>query len=541
MGKAEQVSADYVVVGAGSAGCAVAGRLAESGASVILLEAGGRDKSFLVRKPGMIGPMHAVPQLKAKFDWGYYSVPQEHILGRKMPGVRGKVMGGSSAINGMLFVRGNKQNYDDWAAEGCAGWGYDDVLPSFKKLETWEDGGSDLRGSGGPIHVVRRPDVTEASLEFQEAASSTLGVPIVEDYNAGSQEGMSIFQESAKGGLRYSTSQGYVTELHPPSLHVRTGGTVSRIVIEGGRATGVEVLGRKGARQLIHAGKEVVVSAGVFGSAQILMLSGVGPADHLVPLGIGVNADLPVGDNLHDHLFVPSTWLMPNAVHRGTAGYFGKGLVKELTRGGTFLAHTVFETAGFVRTSQATNVPDLQIHVLPWAYPSPNQDAPVRHTVDNRAALTVMATLIYPKSRGNVRLASSDPTAAPLIDPNYLADESDRRLLVEGMAMVREIMGNPAIKGSVTGELHPGDAWTDATADHEVRNRATTVYHPVGTCRMGVDERAVVDPQLRVRGIEGLRVADASVMPSITGGNTNAPAIMIGEHCAAIVLKGTQR
>jgi choline dehydrogenase len=532
-------SADYVVIGAGSAGCAVAGRLAESGASVILVEAGKPDTSLMVRKPGMIGPMHADPKLKSRFDWGYYTVPQENILGRRMPTTRGKVMGGSSSVNGMVYVRGNRQNYDDWAAEGCAGWSYDEVLPSLKRLESWEDGGNEYRGGDGPIKVTRRPDNVEPTAQFREAAAGTFGVPVLDDYNGASQEGLGIFQQSASRGVRYSASRGYVTDLHPEGLHVRTGETVTRVVLDNGRATGVEVVAVDGTRSVLRAGREVVLSAGVFGSAQILMLSGIGHADHLRGHGIDVVADLPVGDNLHDHLFVPTTWLMPAALHKGTPAYFGRALVRELLRGGsTFLAHTVFETVGFVRTSQATNVPDLQLHVLPWSYPSPNQDAPVRHKVDLRQAITVMATLIYPRSRGTVRLASADPAAAPLIDPNYLAEESDRRLLIEGVAMVRETMGHPAIKGSVTAELHPGGDWTDSTAEHEVRNRATTVYHPVGTCRMGVDERAVVDPQLRVRGVEGLRVVDASIMPSITGGNTNAPSIMIGEHAASMILDG---
>ncbi len=413
------------------------------------------------------------------------------------------------------------------------------MLPSLKKLESWEDGGTDYRGGNGPIKVTRRSDGVEPSGQFREAAAGTFGVPVLDDYNGESQEGLSIFQQSASGGRRYSASRGYVTDLKARTLHVRTGETVSKVVVRNGRATGVELVDKSGASHVVSAGKEVILSAGVFGSPQILMLSGIGPAGHLGGLGIDVVADLPVGENLHDHLFVPTTWLMPNAMHKGTPSYFGRALVREMLRGGsTFLAHTVFETVGFVRTSQATSVPDLQLHVLPWSYPSPNQDEPVRHKVDLRQAMTVLATLIYPKSRGTVRLASADPSVAPLIDPNYLAEEADRRLLVEGVAMIRETMGHPSIKGSVTGELHPGDDWNADTADHEVRNRATTVYHPVGTCRMGSDERAVVDPQLRVLGVDGLRVVDASIMPSITGGNTNAPAIMIGEHAASMMLAG---
>jgi len=361
-------------------------------------------------------------------------------------------------------------------------------------------------------------------------------VKILRDYNAAEQEGASTFQQSAHGGLRYSSARGYLHHQERPTLQLGTGVHVARVVIEAGRATGVEVIAKDGVRRVVRAGKEVIVSAGVFGSPQILMLSGVGPADHLGSHGIGVIADLPVGDNLHDHLFVPTTWLMPNAKHRGIPTYFMRGLAKELTRGGSFLANGVFESVAFVRTSLATAVPDLQIHVLPWAYPSPNQDEPKIHKVDRRPALTVMSTLIYPRSRGTVRLAGADPTAGPLIDMNYLAEPDDRQVLLEGVEMIRSIMASSTFAGEVKLELHPGAAIDAEAMRTELCNRATTVYHGVGTCRMGVDEYAVVGPDLRVKGVEGLRVADASIMPSIIGGNTNAPSIMIGEKCADLVL-----
>lgn len=527
--------ADYVVVGAGSAGCIVASRLAERGASVVLLEAGGPDNTRLVRVPGMISLVHTLPQLKKRLDWGYYTVPQKHALERKIPTTRGKVLGGSSSINGMLFVRGHRGNYDSWATEGCAGWAHDDVLPAFKKLENWEDGANDLRGTGGPIEVTRQKDLTAASQGFIEALSDTLGVPKIDDYNGPEQEGASVFQQSASRGLRYSSSQGYLNGKEMPNLRVETGVTVCRVRIENGRAVGVEVSDKSGSR-VIRAGKEVVLSAGVIGSPQILMLSGIGPAGHLRDHGITVEADLPVGQNLHDHLFVPMTFLMRNAVHRGTARHFLSGMAREATRGDSWFGRTVFEAVGFVRSSYAGDLPDLQIHTLPWSYPVPNQDAPVRHKVDAQPALTILPTLIYPKSRGEVRLASTDPTAAPLIDPAYLSDPADADLLVDGIKMIREIMANKLVAGDVTGEFAPGDAFADESAlRRELPRRIHSVYHPVGTCRMGVDERAVVDPRLRVRGVEGLRVADASIMPSITGGNTNAPAMMIGEQCAALM------
>jgi choline dehydrogenase len=528
--------ADYVVVGAGSAGSAVASRLAESGASVILLEAGKKDTSMLVTKPGMIGPMHSEPKIKATVDWGYYTTPQKHMNNRVIPQTRGKVVGGSSSVNGLLWVRGNRANYDSWAAEGNTGWDADSVNEVYKRVEDFEDGADAYRGEGGPIKITRHTQPTEAALQFEQATADTLGVKIVKDYNAGEQEGASRFQQSAFGGKRYSSSRGYLTNTDRPTLQVQPEVHVQKINIENGRATGVEVVDKKGGRRTIRAGKEVILSAGVFGSAQLLMLSGVGPADHLTELGIEVKADLPVGDNLHDHLFVPTTWTMPNAVHKGKASHFAMGLAKELTVGHSFLENSVFETVAFVRTSLATDVPDLQLHVLPWAYPSPNQDAPVRHVVDKRKSLTVMSTLIYPRSRGTLRLASTDSNAAPLIDMNYLAEPGDQQVLAEGVEIIREIMKSPAFGNNVTAELHPGPDYDAANMKAEVLNRATTVYHGVGTCRMGVDDRAVVGPDLKVRGIEGLRVADASIMPSIIGGNTNAPSIMIGDKAADLVL-----
>jgi choline dehydrogenase len=529
-------SADYVIAGAGSAGCVLARRLAESGASVILVEAGGPDRTRLVRQPGMIAIFHNVPALKKRLDWGYYTAPQAAALGRRIPQPRGRVLGGSGSINGMLFVRGNARNYDGWAADGCPGWGFADVLPSFRKMEDWEDGASDLRGAGGPIRVRRQKDLTPASCAFIEALAATAGVKKIDDYNGESQEGAAVFQQNADGGLRYSSSVGYLDDHGLPGLTICTGARITRVLIHNGRAAGIEAVTAEG-RATIRASREVILCAGVYGSAQLLMLSGIGPASHLRSLGIGVVADLPVGDNLHDHMFVPMTYCMKSARNRGTATYFLAGMVREALRGGTWLSRTVFEAVGFVRSSLAGAIPDIQVHALPWSYPFPNQDSPKRHKVDKRCALTVMPTLIYPKSRGTLRLASADPAAAPIIDPGYLTEPDDSRVLLDGMELVREVMASRIIAGEVSLELSPGAAFPSRAAlARELPNRATSVYHAVGTCRMGSDDRAVVDPQLRVRGIGGLRVADASVMPSITGGNTNAPAMMIGEHCARIML-----
>jgi choline dehydrogenase len=533
--------ADYVVVGSGSSGAAIAGRLAQSGASVIVLEAGKSDEQFLVKKPGMIGPMHSVPEIKKRVDWGYYSTPQKHILDRKMPVPRGKVVGGSSSINGMVYVRGNRANYDSWAAEGCTGWSADEVNAAYQRMEDFEDGANDYRGAGGPIKVTRNKFPQEGSLQFIQAASDTLGVKILDDYNAESQEGVSRMQQNAADGLRYSASRGYIHHLAPRTLELQTEVLVTKVVIENGRAVGVEVrdVSKKGggATRTVRAGKEVILSAGFVGSAQILMLSGIGHAQHLTDHGIQVVADLPVGDNLHDHMFHALTFHTTSTKMRGTPFFFAKGVAKEVVRPGkSFLANTVFEAVAFMRTSQATDVPDLQLHLLPWSYVSPNQDEPVRHDVDPRTSITILSTLIYPRSRGTLRLASADPSATPLIDFQYLADPGDLEVLAEGSEMVREIMGGAAFGGAVKEELHPGANLKGQALRDAILNRATSVYHGVGTCRMGVDELSVVTPDLKVRGIDGLRVCDASVMPSITGGNTNAPSIMIGERGADFVL-----
>ena len=529
---------DYIVVGAGSAGAIVASRLSEDeGVRVLLLEAGPSDRSRFCTIPGMISIVHTVPQVKKRFDWGYYTTPQKHANDRRMPFTRGRVLGGSSAINGMLYVRGHRKNYEHWEAEGCSGWGPREVVRAYKRLEDWEGGETAHRGVGGPVAVTKQKDLTPCSHSVIAAISETCGVPVLDDYNAAEQEGATIFQMSAKGGRRFSTSEAYL-EPHAKraSLVVRTGAIASRVVIEKGRAVGVELLVGDH-KEVVRATREVILSAGVVGSAQLLLLSGVGPAAELGEHGISAIADLPVGKNLHDHLFVPMTFLAPTAIHRGTALHFLGGMLAEATRGDTWFGRTVFEAAGFVRSSKANGVPDLQIHCLPWSYPSPNQDKPIRPVVDTRPAMTIMPTLIYPKSRGELRLASSDPTAAPHIDPHYLEDPDDVRLLVEGMELARAIMASNAIAAEITGELHPGK---ERALRAELPNRVHTVYHPVGTCRMGVDERAVVDPELRVRGVLGLRVADASIMPSITGGNTNAPAMMIGERCAELI-RGEER
>ena len=531
---------DYIVIGAGSAGAIVASRLAEDpDVSVLLLEAGGTDRTTLVRKPGMISLVQQVKQLKKKFDWGFTTVPQRHLDGRRIPYTRGKVLGGSSSVNGMLYLRGNEANYNEWAARGCEGWSFEDILPFYRKLENHEDGETAYHGAGGPIQVTRHPadQVSPVSNAFVRAASAVCGIPVGDDFNAENQHCASIYQMSASKGVRSGTAEAYVhPSLDRPNFTLEVRALVRRVVIENGRATGVEYEQPAGVT-VAHAKREVIVSGGAIGSPQILMLSGIGPAEHLREHGVEVKLDLPgVGKNLHDHLFFPITYRAPTSLHRGAAPHFFAGMLKEYLFGNGWFGRTVFEGGAFIKSRDDAPIPDIQIHTLPWGYPTPNQDGPERPDIDTGHCLTVMPTLIYPKSRGELLLTSNRPDQTPHIDPHFLEEPEDLQLLLTAIRKCREICAHAEMAEHLSEELTPGAARaSDAELTEEIRLRAMTVYHPVGSCKMGVDEMAVVGPTLKVRGIEGLRVADASIMPQVTGGNTNAPSMMIGERAAALV------
>ena len=529
---------DYIVIGSGSAGGIIASRLSENPAvRVLLLEAGGSDRTTFVRKPGMISLVQQVKQLKEKYDWGFTTVPQAHMNGRRIPYTRGKVIGGSSSINGMLYLRGHPQNYDDWASAGCEGWSYREILPFFRKLESHEDGESAYHGADGPIPISRHPtnQISPVSNAFIEATSSVCGVPVGDDFNAENQECATLFQMSAAAGVRSSVGECYIQpSLERPNFHVEMRALAHRVVIEDGRAVGVDYEQPDGMHRACARG-EVIVSGGVIGSPQLLMLSGIGPAAHLRAHGIELVADSPgVGQNLHDHLFVPIVYRAPTSLHRGTAFHFLGGMMKEYLVGNGWFGRTVFEAGAFIKSHESARLPDIQIHTLPWGYPSPNQDGPERPEIDTGHCLTVMATLIYPKSRGQLLLSSNRPWDSPQIDPAFLSEPEDVQLLLRAIRTCRAICAHPAMSAHVREELTPGaERSSDDALIEEIKLRATTVYHPVGTCKMGTDDSAVVDPRLRVRGVEGLRVADASIMPTVTGGNTNAPTMMIGERAAA--------
>lgn len=540
-GSAGVESADYVVVGSGSAGAIVARRLADTGATVTLIESGRRRGGPLVTVPGMCGAIHAVTPLQRLVTWPAYSIPQRHMNGRTLPQSHGRILGGGSAINGMAFVRGNRQNYDDWAAAGAKGWGFSEVLPAFRRLESFEDGPSELRGGDGPIAVERATGLANVTESYMVALAETADVGMNDDYNGAQQAGVAPLQQSAGAGRRVGTDRGYLLDA-PPNLRVLTGVTATRVMIRGGRAAGVELAAGRNRRPVgpALASREVILSAGSLGSPRLLMLSGIGHAAHLREHGIKVIADLPVGDNLHDHLFVPMSY-QARGGRSASPLSFARAAVRECVRPrSTYLAHTLFEAVAFVDSGVATgtDVPDLQMFILPMSYPE-NQDSPGLHlAAESSSSLTLMPTMIYPESRGSVRLASTDPFTAPLIDPNYLDAPRDVATLVAGMELVRETLTHKAIEREVGREVLPGSDRTGADLDEFVRRNASGVYHPVGTCRMGTDERAVVDPALRVRGVEGLRVVDASIMPSIVGGNTNAAAMMIGERAAELIIGG---
>ncbi|MGH7294100.1 MAG: GMC family oxidoreductase, partial [Polyangiaceae bacterium] len=488
-GLGTMASFDYVILGAGSAGCVLASRLsADPQVRVLVVEAGGSDSSSLFRKPGMLAIVYQVPRLKKRADWGYRTTPQKHLDDRQMPWTRGKILGGCSTVNGMLYVRGNRKNYDDWAASGCDGWSYADVLPCFKRSETHEDGASEFHGGDGPLQVTRQQGISTVSSAFVDAIAETCGVPRIEDFNGASQEGASTFQMTCRDRMRSSAA---VAFLHPalsrPNLTLVSEATVTGLVVDRGRVRGVRYV-KDGEALEAAAEREVILSAGVIGSPQILMLSGIGPADELAALGITPVADLPgVGKNLQDHLMCPLRFLATRDTgHRSTPTHFFKGMLDEYLFGKGWFGKTFLEGGAFVKSDPSRPIPDLQFHSIPWAYPEPNDDGPDDPVISKEHSFTILPGLIYPRSRGEVRLRSTDPLESPDIDPRYLEDDDDMKTLVRAFEMARDIAASKALAPYLRGEATPGPGVkTEAEIRAAIRLYAKTIYHPVGTCRMG--------------------------------------------------------
>ena len=518
---------DVIVIGGGSAGSAVAGRLAQGGRSVCLLEAGGRNTSMKIITPGFM------PFIGDKSNYRYETVPQKGLNGRTGYQPRGRGLGGSSAINAMIYIRGNKWDYDNWAELGCTGWAYRDVLPYFKRAEGNERGADEFHGGEGPLNVTDQCHFNAGSQAFVEAAAQ-LQLPRNDDFNGAKQEGFGLYQVTQKGGERWSAARAYVEPLRKNrNLDVRIGVIVKRLENTDGRVTGATYLvGNK--ERTVRARGGVVLSAGAFNSPQILMLSGIGPAKHLRGHGIEVALDRPaVGEDLQDHIDYVSSWESTNT------GFFGDSLagtirmakaVFEHRRKRTGIMTTCFaEAGGFWKVMPDAPAPDVQWHFVPAMLEDHGRTKVKGH------GFSLHACVLRPESRGTVRLASADPRAAPLIDPNFLADERDMAVLRAGVRLSHRIAEAPALQDFEPKDRYPIDLHDDDALDELIRNRADTVYHPVGTCRMGADSDSVVDPKLRARGIDGLWVADASIMPRLVSGNTNAPSIMIGERCADFV------
>ena len=525
---------DYVVVGAGSAGCAIAARLSEdAGVSVCLLEAGGADSSVLVHAPAGVAAM--VPTRIN--NWAYQTVPQKGLNGRRGYQPRGKVLGGSSSINAMLYVRGHRWDYDHWASLGNAGWSYDEVLPYFKRAEHNEThGANDYHGAGGPLNVAELRSPSPLNRSFLEAAALN-GVPHNADYNGAEQFGAFMYQVTHRNGERCSAAKAYITpNIARPNLALKLNAASARVLFEGRRAVGVAYR-QGGALHEVRARREVVLCSGAFGSPQLLMLSGIGPGAALQKLGLPVLQDLPgVGQNLQDHIDHVQTWRTRSDTHtfglsaRGGARLTAAMLEWKRQRTG-LITSSIAESGAFLRSSPEVQVPDLQLVFVIGIVDDHARKLHLGH------GYSCHVEVLRPKSRGQLTLASPDPQAAPLIDPNFLGDERDLQLLVKGVQQQMDmLLSRPfdAWRGKMMYPVQRDDA---AAIAEDIRNRADTQYHPVGTCKMGPDSDAlsVVDARLRVRGVQGLRVADASIMPTLTGGNTNAPTIMIGEKAADMI------
>ncbi len=530
---------DFVIVGGGSAGATIASRLSEDpNVTVCLLEAGGDGKDLLIRTP--VGVVAMLPGYGKINNWAFKTVPQPGLNGRQGYQPRGRTLGGSSAINAMLYVRGQKEDYDGWAALGCDGWAWDDVLPFFKKAENNVNGADDHHGSSGPLQVSNAKAPRPISKAFVEA-NTQMQIRETQDFNAGDNEGAALFQttlfhDSARNGERCSAAAAY---LHPvmaerPNLTVITRAHATRVLFDGKRAVGVAYRSGKQTHE-VHANKEVILSGGAFQSPQLLQLSGVGRSQDIVQHGIEMVHELPgVGQNLQDHLDFILAYSTKDTDNLGIGLRGSFKLLKELVKwrktGNSMAASTIAEAGSFFKTDPSLDRPDVQTHFVIAVVDDHSRKLHLGH------GYSCHVCVLRPHSRGEVVLNSGDPMEAPSIDPKFLSDDRDLQTLIKGARKTRDILNAPALKGYQHKELFGvHDDMTDAEWEHHIRERADTVYHPVGTCKMGGDDLAVVDAELKVHGLDGLRVADASIMPNVVSGNTNAPSIMIGEKCADMI------
>ena len=526
------LEADYVIVGAGSAGCVLANRLSEDGAHVLLCEAGPRDTNPFIAIPAGMMKLHRHPTL----NWNFFAEEEPGVNHRALHWPRGKVLGGTSAINGMLYVRGNPRDFDRWAQMGCTGWSYADVLPYFKKSESFEGGADEFRGNEGPMAIEHYRTVLPMTDRFVEAAQQT-GIPLTDDYNGKRQEGVGYSQNNRRGRFRESSARVFLRPaLKRANLRVETNVLAERLTFDGKRCTGV-VLSRGDEKIVAKASREVIVAAGTVGSPHLLQLSGIGDPAHLSSIGVEVvHASPNVGRNLIDHMTALVVYRITGAttVNQLVHGpHLAIEFIKYVLTGRGAFTFGVSTAVAFVKSREGLETPDLQLSFAPMS-----RD-PVKHKFDElelEPGVAIAVCVVQPESRGTILAKSNDPNAHPAIRANAFSAPRDMEAMVSGIQIARKIFAAPALANHSVEELRPGPTLSSdgELADYVCAN-ASTVFHPVGTCRMGGDEASVLDPRLRVRGIDGLRVIDASVMPNVTSGNTNAPAVMIAEKGAAMI------